>query len=137
MDSPNRERAAVKLKMRKLIALTLLLEGFASGVRAASLPTLVMIYPLPTVALMFVRLAVGVVQFTSGWMIWQARPFGATLGALSLLASGLLLVFELGLGFSPSSVFHSYRWPLVVGYASYALVGAWILRPRAGRYLDQ
>ena len=117
--------------MRKLVALALLLEGFASGVRAASLPTLVMIYPFPTVAVLLLRLAVGVVQFTSGWMIWQARPFASALGALSLLASAVLLVFEVGFGFSANSVFHSYRWPLVIGYGVYALAGAWILRPRA------
>jgi cytochrome b subunit of formate dehydrogenase len=116
--------------MKRLIALALLLEGFASGVRAVSLPTLVLIYPLPTVAVLLLRAVVGVVQFTSGWMIWQVRPFGATLGALSLLASALLLVFEIGLGLSANSVFHSYRWPVVAGYALYALAAAWVLRPR-------
>jgi hypothetical protein len=64
-------------------------------------------------------------------MIWQRRPFGPRLGALALVISALLLVLEVGFGLSASSIFHSYRWPFVTGYATYALAGAWILRPRA------
>ena len=55
----------------------------------------------------------------------------AELAAWSLIASAALLTIELGARLSPSSLFPSYRWPVIGAYWAYAIAAWWWIRRRA------
>jgi len=113
-----------------VIASLLILEGLLTGTRAAGRVSVLAVYPAVTMAFIAARFGVAVLQFAGGSMLLWKSPGGPVVAQWSLAASGLLLVFELGLGFSPTNLFPSYRWPAVAFYGAYALAGAAYLRWR-------
>lgn len=72
------------------------------------------------IAMISARACVAILQGSAGVMLAERRPLGYPLGQVALVASAALRVLELGARLSPSSVFPSYRWPVVLGYALYA-----------------
>ncbi len=74
------------------------------------------------------RAAVTALQTSAAWMLWQRLPAGPRFGQAAFVSSAVLMYLELGLRLSPSSVTPGLRWPLVVGYAIYALVVVVLLR---------
>jgi hypothetical protein len=114
-----------------VVAILLMLEGLASGIRLTRFVPILAIYSWSTAAFLAVRGAVGVLEFASGLMIVQRRRVGLTLGCASLLLSAALATAEIGFGLVPTSIFPTYRWPLVFGYWIYALIGVGILGSRS------
>jgi hypothetical protein len=119
--------------LRVVIAILLIGESLLTGTWiAARLPVLAA-YPITVVGLVVVRGLVGAWQFAGGYVLLVRRghPAGAELAAWSLIASAVLLTIELGAEFSPSSLFPSYRWPVIGAYWAYAIAAWWWIRRRA------
>jgi hypothetical protein len=102
-------------------------EGLATGLRSTQFIPVLVVYSGFTVAMLVMRAFVGVLQFASGWMLVQDGPFGRKCGRTALVVSAVLTTLELGFRLAPTSVFPSYRWPLVGAYWVYAMAGLWIL----------
>ena len=105
-----------------------MLEGLGSGVRFTQVVPLFAAYRPLTIGMLVLRALVGVLQFAGGWTLNGRRPVGRAIARSSLVASAVLTTLELGFRLAPTSLFPSYRWPVVAIYWLYALAGVWILR---------
>jgi xanthine/uracil permease len=114
--------------LRNPVSACLLLEGLATGVRAATRIPVLIFYPPLTLGIVLVRVGVALAQFTSGWMLINERPAGPVFGQLTYAASALLVTVEIGLGLAPTSLFPAYRWPAVALYWLYAAAAIAALR---------
>jgi hypothetical protein len=119
--------------LRVVIAILLIGESLLTGTWiAARLPVLAA-YPITVVGLVVLRGLVGAWQFAGGYalIVRRGHPAGVEIAAWSLIASAVLLTIELGAGLSPSSLFPSYRWPVIGAYWAYAVAAWWWIRHRA------
>ena len=119
--------------MRVIVASLLLLEGLSTGVTTVTrLPSLAL-YPALTMAILAARAVVGVMQFAGGWMLLRGQLPGAFFGRVALLASAALITLELGFDLAPTSLFHTYHWPVVIAYWAYALLAVLVLTKKKAR----
>jgi hypothetical protein len=118
--------------LRVVIAILLIGEGLLTGTWIAGRLPALAAYPLVVIGLVLVRGLVGAWQFAGGYLLLLRRghPAGAVLAAWSLIASAALLTIELGAQLSPSSLFPSYRWPVLGAYWAYAIAAWWWIRRR-------
>lgn len=72
-----------------------------------------------TIAVIGARAVVSVAQVVSSLSLRTRRPFAATLTQRTLLAAGVLMTIEIGLGLAPSNLDPSFRWHVVIGYWAY------------------
>lgn len=77
------------------------------------------------------RAAVTALQASAAWQLWGRLPAGRSFGPASLLASAILLMFELGARLAPSSLPPGQRGIVIAGYTAYAVAVSWILRRSA------
>jgi hypothetical protein len=113
--------------VRIVIAVALVVEGLSTGVTTVGrLPGLV-VYPALTIAIIALRGLVGIVQFVAGWLVLRRQAPGASVGRGVLAASACLVTLELGFGLAPTSLFHTYHWPVVGLYWIYAVIGIVVL----------
>jgi hypothetical protein len=117
--------------MRILIGVLLALEGLSTGVATISRVQSFAVYPAAIDALFALRGVVGVLQFASGWMLVRNAGPGRPFARVALLASACLLTLELGFALAPTSVFPTFRWPVVVAYWIYAIASTLLLRVKA------
>jgi hypothetical protein len=128
-DAASRARTTI---LRVVIAILLIGEGLLTGTWIAGRLPALAAYPLVVIGLVLVRGLVGAWQFAGGYLLLLRRghPAGAVLAAWSLIASAALLTIELGAQLSPSSLFPSYRWPVLGAYWAYAIAAWWWIRRR-------
>lgn len=107
---------------RLMVASLLVLEGLSTGVATVTRLPSALIYPAATLVMLGLRALVGVVQFAGGWMLLRGQPPGVFFSRIALLSSAALLTLELGFDLAPGSLFHSWRWPVVIAYWVYAVV---------------
>jgi hypothetical protein len=117
--------------VRVLIAVLLVAEGLSTGVSGVTRIQSIAIYPAVTVALIVVRMFVGVLQFAAGWMLLGRSEPGRLFARVALVASACLLTLELGFDLAPTNVFHTYHWPIVAAYWAYVVIAAALLRSKA------
>ena len=85
------------------------------------------IYDALAIALILARGALGVLQFTGGWLMANHRPAGPLFARWALFAGAVLTVFDVGLQLAPTSIYHWYRWHVTAGYGIYAVAAIWCL----------
>jgi len=115
----------------RLLAFLLIAEG------VSTLFWLVMLLPSlgwrdrASVAVIVLRGLIGALQLVSGWGLASRTASAPALARFALGISAALLVIEIGFRVSPSNLDPTYRWPLVLAYAVYALVAIFVLRPKS------
>ena len=114
--------------LRTGFAVVLILEGLSSALRFATRPSVLTIYPPLTIAFIGARLVVAVQQFAAGWMVIGGRLPGPALARWTFAESAVLITFEIGLRFAPSSLFPAFRWWAVGLYWLYAAAGILVFR---------
>jgi hypothetical protein len=120
--------------MQYVVALLLVLEGLGSGTLLISQISTYGVYDGPTLAVLAVRGALGILQFAAGWLIVRRLPIAAGFASIVLVASAALRTAELGFGAAPTNIFPTYRWPIAAAYWAYAITCILVLRPgRAGK----
>lgn len=87
------------------------------------------IYDAEVFVVVGLRAVVTAFQAAAAWALWRRLPPGPLFGRWALAASAVLLVFELGLRLSPSSITPGLRWPSVIAYGLYAVLSIVVLRP--------
>lgn len=113
--------------MRHAVAVLLVVEAATSAMWIARMVPRLDIYGPLVGAFVVLRALAATLQGTAGVMIFAGRPAAVLFGQRGLLLSAVLLTFELGAGVTPTSVFPTWRWPLVAAYWGYALVAVWVL----------
>lgn len=120
-----------RLVVTTLAGWALFVEGALTVVWLTSLLSTLSVYRGVTLALIAARAAVGALQITSAWWLFDRRLSAPTIASASLLFSAILRLFEIGLRLSPGDLDPSFRWHAVVAYAAYAtLMAWWLTRPR-------
>ena len=114
----------------RVIAFCLIAEAMFGALRLSVLLSQLGIYDALAIALILARAALGVLQFTGGWLLANHRPAGAMFARWALFAGAVLTVFDVGLQLAPTSIYHWYRWHVTVAYAFYAAVALWCLTVR-------
>jgi hypothetical protein len=112
------------------IALGLLVEVIRQGNRIGRILSVLAVYDVTVLVMVALRAAVTALQAGAAWSLWREAPAGPVLGRWAFTSSAALLVFELGLAFSPSSVTPGLRWPSVAAYGAYACVAIVLLGRR-------
>ena len=85
-----------------------------------------------TLVAMAARVVVGVLLFTTGRALRERRFDARRPAALVLLASAALRAFDITAQLTPSDLSPTWREPVAIGYAVYAIAAAgylWFLRP--------
>lgn len=111
----------------RVLAFCLIAESMFGALRLSVLLAQLGIYDPLAIALILGRGAVGVLQFTGGWLLANHRPAGSVFARWSLLAAAVLTIFDVGLQLAPTSIYHWYRWHVTVAYALYAAGAIWCL----------
>ena len=111
----------------RVIAFLLIAEAMFGALRFSVLLSQLGIYDALAIALILARGALGVLQFTGGWLLANHRPAGAMFARWALLAGALLTVFDVGLQLAPTSIYHWYRWHVTVAYGLYAVTAVWCI----------
>jgi hypothetical protein len=83
-----------------------------------------------TSMLVLLRAAISVAQVASFILLVRQNSAGLRWGRVSLLASALVIVPELGWRLAPTNTDPTYRWHYVAAYWMYAAVGWMVLRDR-------
>ena len=117
----------------RAIAFLLIAESLFGALRLSGLLAQLGIYDALTIALILVRGALGVLQFTGGWLLATHRPAGVMFARWALAGGAVLTFFDVGLQLAPTSIYHWYRWHVTVAYGVYAVVAIWCLSSAAGR----
>jgi hypothetical protein len=112
----------------RLAAVLLITEAVLASSRLARLVTGPAFQDPVVLTMVAARAGVLMWQIAAGLMLIRRLPPSVGFVAGACVASALLLVLEIGVGLSPSSVFPAHRWPLVTAYAVYA--GALVLALR-------
>lgn len=116
--------------IRRLIAALLIGEAFLTFSWLSRIGSMVVIYDAQVLVFVGLRTGVAALQVTSALMLYRRAPPAARFAQWSLGLSAVLLLFEVGLRFSPSSIQPGLRAPFLAAYAVYAVVGIWALRAR-------
>jgi hypothetical protein len=112
--------------MRAILAILLLGEAGLTALWLAGQVPLLGVHGSLVLFLAGLRAGVAAVQFAAGFLWLRRLPPAALFTRWSMLASAVLLTVELGAGLSPTSVFPTFRWPIVAVYGTYALAVAWV-----------
>lgn len=113
--------------MRVLPALALLIEGALTVMWVTGLLSTLAVYRGPTLALIALRGLTGALQLTSGWWLLAGRLSAPALATVSVIASAVLTVVEVGFRQSPSNLDPTFRWPFVAVYGAYGALMVWLL----------
>ena len=116
----------------RVIAFLLIAESMFGALRLSTLLAQLGIYDALAIALILARGAVGVLQFTGGWLLANHRPAGAVFARWALFAGAVLTVLDVGLQLAPTDIYPWYRWHVTVAYGIYAVVAIWCLSVAAG-----
>jgi len=100
------------------------------ALRLSTLLAQIGIYDALAIALILVRGAVNVLQFTGGWLLANRRPPGVVFARWALVAGAVLTIFDVGLQLAPTDIYHWYRWHVTVAYGLYAAAALWCLSLR-------
>ena len=111
----------------RVLAFCLIAEAMFGALRLSVLLVQLGIYDTLAIALILARGAIGVLQFTGGWLLANHRPPGVVFARWALLAGAVLTIFDVGLQLAPTSIYHWYRWHVTVAYGIYALAAIWCL----------
>ena len=111
----------------RVIAFLLIAEAMFGALRLSVLLSQLGIYDTLAIALILGRGALGVLQFTGGWLLANHRPAGVLFARWALVGGAVLTVFDVGLQLAPTSIYHWYRWHVTVAYAVYAAGAIWCL----------
>ena len=111
----------------RVIAFCLIAESMFGALRLSVLLSQLGIYDALAIALILARGALGVLQFTGGWLMANHRPAGPLFARWALVAGAVLTVFDVGLQLAPTSIYHWYRWHVTAGYGIYAVAAIWCL----------
>ena len=121
----------------RIVAFLLIAEAMFGALRLSVLLAQIGIYDALAIALILARGALGILQFTGGWLLANRRPPGAMFARWALAGGAVLTVFDVGLQLAPTSIYHWYRWQVTGAYAVYAAVAIWCLSLRtAGTAVD-
>lgn len=113
--------------LRLVPAAFLLVEGLSSALRVAGLMSALAGHGAVAVVVVLLRLPVGMMQFTGGWLLAAARPPGDTVARIAFLTSAVLTTLETGFRLAPTNADPTYRWPIVGAYWIYALGMTWLV----------
>ena len=105
----------------RVIAFCLIAESMFGALRLSVLLAQLGIYDALAIALILARGALGVLQFTGGWLLANHRPAGALFARWALVGGAVLTIFDVGLQLAPTSIYHWYRWHVTGAYAVYAV----------------
>jgi hypothetical protein len=114
--------------LRALVAIGLAIEVLRQASWLSRIVSLLAIYDAVVWAMIGARALVTALQAAAVLAIWQRAPAGPVLGQWALVVSAGLIVLEVGLGLTPSSVTPGLRWPWVGAYAVYAGLSIVLLR---------
>ena len=114
--------ALVAPLVRYVLVILLGLEALNAVLWAARIVTYFAAYDAAVLLMVLFRAAVTTLQIAAVWMLAGRALPGVLFARWGLALSALLLVFEIGLRMSPSSVPPGLRLPAVVAYALYAMV---------------
>jgi hypothetical protein len=104
----------------RVIAFLLIAESMFGALRLSVLLAQLGIYDAVAIALILGRGALGVLQFTGGWLLANHRPAGVVFARWALAGGAVLTIFDVGLQLAPTSIYHWYRWQVTIAYAIYA-----------------
>jgi hypothetical protein len=107
--------------LRTVLAVLLAVEALNSVLWSARLISAAAAYDVVVLVMVFLRIVVSALQGASAWMLTGGALPAYTFARLAFGLSAILLVFEIGLRLSPSSVQPGLRLPAVTAYALYAL----------------
>lgn len=113
---------------RGLLAVLLIAEALNTALWIAGLVPVLAAHDALAVVMIVLRGLVGALQLASGSFLIGGRPSASVLAQLALGLSAVLVTFEVGLRFAPTSLDPTYSWPIVVIYWVYALGWISVLR---------
>lgn len=111
----------------RIIAFLLIAESMFGALRLSGLISQLGIYDALAIALILARGALGVLQFSGGWLLANHRPAGAVFARWALVAGAILTVFDVGLQLAPTDIYYWYRWHVTVAYGLYAMAAIWCI----------
>ena len=114
--------------MVRLIALLLIAEGASSGYWITTLVPRFGGFDAIVDVVLALRALVAAAQVAGGIALRARRPVATPLAQSALIASAVLMVFEVGARIAPSNLTPSLRVPVVAAYAIYAAFAAWALQ---------
>lgn len=85
------------------------------------------VYDTVALTLLGARALTALAQFVAGWWLQRGLPPARTVAIVAFTASALLMVFELGFRFAPTSVVPGWEWIWVATYALYVAVAMAVL----------
>ena len=109
------------------LALLMALEGLNALLWASRIVSAAAAYDAVVLLMVALRVAVAALQLAGAWLLSTRALPGVAFSRLAFILSAALLVLELGVRLSPSSVLPGLRLPIVLGYALYASVAVVIL----------
>ena len=89
----------------RVVAFLLIAESLVGALRLSGLLAQIGIYDALAIALILARGALGVLQFTGGWLLANHRPAGAVFARWALAAGAVLTVFDVGFQLAPTSIY--------------------------------
>lgn len=108
--------------LKGLLILLLTLEALNSLLWASRIVSAAAAYDGGVLLMVALRILVAALQAICAWMWAGGAAPAPPLSIVVFLGSAVLLVFELGVRLSPSSLQPDLRWPVVAAYGIYALV---------------
>jgi hypothetical protein len=111
----------------RVIRALLLLEALSTALWIAGLFRGIAAREPATIALIVLRAGVATVQLVSFMLLLRESPAGRRVAAVSLLASAVLIVPEIGLRLVPTNSEPTFRWWFVAGYCGYAAAALGVL----------
>ena len=114
----------------RAVAFLLIAESMFGALRLSVLLAQLGIYDAVAIALILGRGALGVLQFTGGWLLANHRPAGVLFARWALVGGAVLTIFDVGLQLAPTSIYHWYRWHVTLAYGLYAVAAIWCLSLR-------
>jgi hypothetical protein len=107
-------------RFRTVFSVLLAIEALNSLLWASKILSAAAAYDVVVLGMVGVRVVVSALQGASAWMLATGALPGIPLARLAFGASAVLLVLELGIRLSPSSLPPALRVPVVVAYGLYA-----------------
>ena len=117
----------------RAVAFLLIAEAMFGALRLSVLLSQLGIYDALAIVLILARGALGVLQFTGGWLVANHRPPGVVFARWALVAGAVLTIFDVGLQLAPTRYvsnlpkrsLSSWRTPaVIIAAASLALSSA-------------